>query len=335
MAALKSENNTQIGGDNLGIAAGVTNEPITQNIFNIEVQTVYCDRQNAFYSALSPEIRDKVEKTKKPEDIIALLEAQRIYATSGNDELINILTSAVANHITSQNNNAKSVLRGAIEETKRLDKESINLLSMIFFIVFYRPKEGCLDGLNKYIINTLRFYSEKYVDERVVRRLLSTACCSILPEGSSWKTLEELLLQNSSGLLTNGFTREEAIARLEEKNVYELTKNGLIKPCLRNLNVLQFNAIDEKCLEHSMKEKNIEPDTISKIKELYKRTLMDESQVKNVVSQMHPDYIKLSTLWKEDHGIKSLNLTSIGIAIAIINIRNQIDNINIKIDDYI
>lgn len=339
MAALKTESNAEIDGNNSGVNVGTSNGLIVKNlniqIFDVpSIQEIYDNRSSTFSTKLSQRYSN-LEITHKPEDAYAFSVAQRAYTTSGDDDLLDILTSAVASHITSQDNYVKKCIRNAIEETQNLDKHLINFISTIFFIVFLRPNGNNLDSLKKYILNMLKFYSNSYTDERISRRLLSTKCCSILTEGSSWKTIEEILLQSCSGLLTNGFTEQVAREQLGDGAFNVLKINGMVRVCLRDPNNLQFNSINENVLEYIAKEKNIESDIISKMKKLHKDTSMNESEIRKVASEIHPDYANLSDFWKKEHGIKGISLTTTGIIIAIINICNQTDNIKINLEEFI
>jgi hypothetical protein len=339
MAALKTESNAEVEGNNSGINVGTSNGLIVNNL-NIQmfdvprIQETYNNRSSVFSTKLSQRYSN-LEMAQKPEDAYAFSLAQHTYAISGDDDLLDILTSAVASHITSKDNHVKTCIRNAIEETQNLDKHLINFISTIFFIVFLRPNGSNLDGLKKYILNMLKFYSDSYTDERISRRLLSTKCCSIITEGSSWKTIEAILSQNCSGLLTNGFTEQVAREQLGDGTFNVLRTNGMIRTCLRNPNNLQFDSINEDSLEYIAKEKNIESGIITKMKKLHKDTSMNESEIRKVASEIHPDYANLSDFWKKEHGIKGISLTTTGIIIAIINIRNQTDDIKINLEDFI
>lgn len=339
MAALKTESNAEIDGNNSGVNVGTSNGLIVNNlnvqIFDTPGIQEACDNRSSIFSTTLSQRYSNLGITHKPEDAYAFSIAQRTYTISGDDDLLDILTSAVASHITSKDNHVKNCIRNTIEETQNLDKHLINFISTIFFIIFLRPNSVNLDSLKIYILNMLKFYSDSYTDERISRRLLSTKCCSILTEGSSWKTIETLLSQSCSGLLTNGFTEQVARERLGDGAFNALRMNGIIMACPRNPNNLQFNSINEVVLERIAKEKNIESDIISKIKKLHKDTSMNESEIRKVASEIHPDYVNLSDFWKKEHGIKGISLTTTGIIIAIINIRNQIEDIKINLEDFI
>lgn len=339
MAAPKTESKAEIDGNNSGVNVGTSNGLIAQNlniqIFDVPSIQKICDNRSYTFSTKLSQRYSNLEMTNKPEDAYAFGIAQRAYTISGDDDLLDILTSAVASHITSRDDHIKKCICNAIEETQNLDKNLINFISTIFFIVFLHPNGGNLESLKKYILNMLKFYSDSYTDERISRRLLSTKCCSILTEGSSWKTIEEILSQSCSGLLTNGFTEQVAQEQLGDDAFNVLKINGMIRACLRNPDNLQFNSINEDSLEYTAKGKNIEPDTISKMKKLHKDTSMNESEIRKVASKIHPDYANLSDFWKKDHGIKGISLTTTGIIIAIINICNQIDDIKINLEEFI
>ena len=99
-------------------------------------------------------------------------------------------------------------------------------------------------------------------------------------------------------------------------------KLPLLMPCLNDNERFQFNFISVEQLIQKLKGIDIEEEERIKLCKMYENTFMDLPEIREALKADCPDFDTFVDLWNSTP-LKSLTLTSIGIAIAHSNLRHQ------------
>ena len=131
--------------------------------------------------------------------------------------------------------------------------------------------------------------------------------------------IEEFLAQNYPGLLSGGLTQDEVSTRFAAA----LQAPGYVIPCLHDSTKLQVGADGTEALEKIASSSPISNETLEALRTFLVSTVMPLPKVKEFVLSKVPELDPLFEIWDASM-MKSMTLTSVGIAIAAANARRRI-----------
>lgn len=260
-------------------------------------------------------------KLQEPSVQSSVFNAQREYAKTGDIELKEQLINLLIQRINSDERSLKQiVLDEAILLIPKLTKDQINLLSLIFSIIYLNHWDiVSLSTFNDYINNKLIiFYPKEETSYSFFTHLQYTGCCALLPEGSSYKPLHEIFQSRYKALFIKGFTNGQLLDEFNE----DLPKlNPLIINCLRDPVLFQFNALNDEVFSSKIAELNL-GSLGKKALNFENKYLLSGDDIEIYLGSINSNFAKLSKDWSEKD-LKTIRPTSVGMAIAIMNYNKQ------------
>ena len=271
-----------------------------------------------------------IEKFTEPGFQYSFINAQIQYARTGEKITKEILVEALNKRIKTPEQTLKQkIYDETILNISKITPEQMNFLTL-WYVILYR-KEAVInkEGLKTFIDNKiLKFYNSDYNNRQFFQYLYYTGCAKVLSEGSTFKPIEEIFKNYYSGIFSRGFNQDEFKSKVDID--IEKYKNVLIK-CLNDSTKLQFDSLNENVLRERLKDFNI-TENIDKIINLEKEKQMDVMEIKKELIKICPGIESLLNLWKDNREVKALELTPVGITIAILNY-NRVTGEDIDIDE--
>jgi len=294
------------------------------NLKDVARETAY-NRSNEFteevIKALSANPKN-FDTFSEPSMQANLFEAQKAYAKSGEGYLKILLLNYINNIVKSV---PKSLTRIILEESikivPKLTIRQCDMLSLIF-LMLYSPNynlstwEDFETLLNDCIYPFIESLSDNVTN---YRHLEYTGCVFSKP---GHYTAEELFQFYYPGMFSSGFT----IERFKEKvdmNALKYKNDGILINCFHNVNLYQINAIYKDDINKKGQEKNYNKSVIFELNRIQKEHLMNDDMVRNAILRINTDLKKLFSIWNNSY-ISHLELTSIGVSIAISNIERKL-----------
>lgn len=331
--------NFQIGGN---VTIGVTYNEARQIALDIFKSNFYEFSEKAAKKALEraeeitekfvkkflTEIPELISKLEEPSVQSSMFNVQKEYAKTGDKELEKNLLDILIERIRSDERSLKQiVLDEAILLIPKLTTDQINVLTLIFsLIVLNNTDVNNIPSLLNFIDKRLvEFYPEDINSYSFFTHLQFTGCCTILPEGGTYKPIEEVFRERYKGIFSKGFSETQF-----ETDIGDKTSNypSLLRECLRNPNALQFNALTSSYFNEIISHYN--PDLQLKLKGLFESNVMSANEIKEWLISTNKRMEGLLKAWKES-ALKSITLTSVGNVIALINYKKHTGE-NLPID---
>lgn len=165
----------------------------------------------------------------------------------------------------------------------------------------------------------LLFYSNHMSKTMEYAHLQYLGCTGILSEGSTYKPIEEIFRNRYAGLFSRGFSREEFY---EYMGIEIQEFQQLITTCQIDKEKYQFNAMNENVLKYSIAQSG-KQEYEEKLLQYYKEHIMEVKEIKDDISSHVQGFEELADFWKKTSEFKSMNLTSVGIEIGLLNYNLQ------------
>ncbi|KAA6340628.1 hypothetical protein EZS27_011517 [termite gut metagenome] len=152
-------------------------------------------------------------------------------------------------------------------------------------------------------------------EDSLYQHLEYTGCGSISLGESR---IEQILSTTYKGLFCKGFTKEQ----FEKSGTLFQRFSTLIIPCLQDNSKFQLNAMNDEVLENQSKKLEIVQEELNMVKPFMNNYQMSSTEIKELIKSQG-DYINnLLDIW-DNSSFKNMTLTSVGIAIAIANLRRK------------
>lgn len=272
-------------------------------------------------------------KLENPAVQASMFTAQKEFAKNGDPILEDNLLSTLLHRIDSEERSLKQiVLDEALSIIPKLTTSQINVLTFLFSGLYSMSHEILNLEQLKIFINSkfANFYPDEIISFSYFSHFQFTGCCTVLAGGGTFISLEEIFIKKYAGLFSNGFTNEE-FETIFGENIKNYN-SGMFLSCLRDNTKKQFSCLTEKILDHQISEHGCS-NKASQLKSLFNKSTMSKDEVKTYLIQLDPKMANIIETWGTND-MKSMRLTSVGIAIAIINY-NRVTGENIQLDGYI
>lgn len=208
------------------------------------------------------------------------------------------------------------VLDEAIEILPKLTQDLINILSLVFSAIYLSHNINNLETFNDFINNKLMVFYPDRTSDAIYAHLQYTGCCTLLSEGATYKPFPSIIKHRYSGLFNKGFSKEllEQTLSVNYEQISPIVTN-----CQQNKNLLQFNALNESVLNSVISKYNLRH-LSNKIIQLHKQTEMSDDEIATYLCTTNSKMNAFMEEWKGNRSsLKSIVLTSVGYAIAILN----------------
>lgn len=266
---------------------------------------------------LKSESESLLNSMKDPDMQYALFTAQKAYARTGDTNLSEMLVEALIERSKEGDRTTyQLVLNECITVLEKITNEQLDILSLVFILMKTRR---FLDIEKKEVVEFIKSHITRFTDEisrsnTNFQHLVYAGCSSLTTGGY---ILEQTLLNNYPGIFTKGFSLGE---------FHKITTNHndqkLITPHLVEEGKYQLIASSPEHLEYLFDRYQIDHSVRPSILALQNGLESNEYEVRPLLIKIVPEISNLFDLW-DNTSLKDMNLTSVGICLAIINLKSK------------
>lgn len=270
------------------------------------------------FTMIYNELPDRIGQLVEPAVQEALLKVQKAYAKNNSPNLKEQLILLLKNRLSIDKNDMEQIiLDEALEIIPKLSSEQMNILSLHLSVLRLNHSE--INNRESFFSvlksKVMPFYTSGIEKTMSYDHLRYLGCTGILSEGSTYKPLEEIYKNRYGGLFSKGFDKTEFDNYMGmDTTIFK----SLLTICQLDNQKYQFNAMNEDVLESQI----IDTGNIKykdKLMNFYRQGVMSPEEIKRDIAESVSGFNGLSDVWKENREIKAMNLTSVGIAIGILN----------------
>lgn len=275
-----------------------------------------------FLQKLRDEKPQALEAMATPDMQFNLFTVQKEYARTGDLELSELLVDILLRRATESHRTLlQIVLNESLSVASKLTLQQIDILSVIFLVRYSKTTNATnLFNLFEYLDNTLlKFANEESLTKEIscYQHLEFTGCASI---GLDVVEIEDIYRKEYGGNFSKGFTMETF---KEELGGYEIDNiDDILIKCYHDSSLWQISAVDLLVIENIGKKNGLPQEVIEKLKNLFSRYLMQNNELIEYLIKMRPNFEIIFDYWKGSR-ISDMSLSSVGIAIAIANIKSK------------
>lgn len=285
-----------------------------------------------FIKKLFEEIPELSNRLKEPSIQYSMFSVIKNYVKTGDVSLKERLLKMLIHRMEAKDRSLEQiVLDEAIEVLPKLTQDQIDILSLVFSAIYVNQKITSIDSFHEYINNRLMVFYPNQKSISTYNHLQYTGCCILLSEGATYKPFHEIIRNRYQGLFIKGFSKE-TLEQTLSTSVKQVSP--IIITCQQNTALLQFNAMNESVLDDVVKKNGL--DHLSgKIKQLHKQSEMTNEEITNYLFSINPKMKSFMEEWKgEWSSLKSIALTTVGYAIAILNFNIKTGE-NVSLKEYV
>lgn len=298
------------------------NSSVYTEIAKRTVEERVTDITDDIFTMIYNELPNTIEKLVEPSVQDALLRVQKEYAKNNDPKLKERLIELLKNRLKVDEQDMETVvLDEAMEIMPKLTVTQLNILSLNLAVLRILHPEV----VNRYTFfdmitsKILLFYSDNMSKHMEYAHLQYLGCTGILSEGGTYKPIEEIFRTRYAGLFSKGFSKIEFYDYMGVE-IQEFQQ--LITVCQTDAGKYQFNAMNEDCLKYSIDQYG-KHEYEEKILQYYKENIMGIEEIKRDIASHVSGFEELSDFWKETSEVKSMELTSVGIEIGLLNYNLQ------------
>ena len=298
---------------NSSVYTEIANKTIDERVVNIT---------DDIFTMIYSELPDTVEKLVEPAVQDTLLKIQKEYAKNDDPALKERLIALLKNRLKADEKDMETiVLDEALEIVPKLTGIQLNILSLNLTVLRILHHEVTNRDTFFHMLTSkiLLFYSNHMSKTMEYAHLQYLGCTGILSEGSTYKPIEEIFRNRYAGLFSRGFSREEFY---EYMGIEIQEFQQLITTCQIDKEKYQFNAMNENVLKYSIAQSG-KQEYEEKLLQYYKEHIMEVKEIKDDISSHVQGFEELADFWKKTSEFKSMNLTSVGIEIGLLNYNLQ------------
>lgn len=273
-----------------------------------------------FLENLNEKHSESIKNLSQPAMQMALFDAQKAYATTGDDELESLLVDILVERATEDKRTMKQItLDESLKVAPKLTGEQFDILTVNFLLS---------KTINNQVVNIEKF--TEYFNVQILPFIksissdsssfehLSYAGCGSIMEASTYHPIEQLVKNSYQGLFQKGFTKEEFENQVG--NLQDFSK--IVMNHFTQEDKLQINAISQNVLKDLCVANNILDTASIKLKEIFDKFTISNQDIKNKMIEINSDMERLFELWTSTN-ISKFKLTTVGIAIAQANLRSK------------
>lgn len=264
-----------------------------------------------FLNELEKRNRTALNQAQDPDFQYSLFTVQKEYAKSGDKNLGDLLVDILVERTkVDQRGLLQIVLNESLAVAPKLTTSQLCALSIIFSLKYTRYlRMNSLDMLKNYLEHRFAPFAKDLPKSRASYQHLEFAGCGSISIGRS--SINSILKQTYPGIFTIGFSKEQFGSEIEQISGSE----NLLIPCLRDNSLFQFNATDFEGLKNKIREKGISETEYPKLEAFWKKYLISDEELKKDLINKNESMAIIYDVW-ENSPMKSMTLTSVGIAIA-------------------
>lgn len=264
--------------------------------------------------------KEAINEIRNPDMQFSFIEAQYANIRVGTEEMEDILSNLLKERLLEKERTTLQIaLSEAIKVAPLLLPVHLNIISLVFTFKYtktYTIKNE--ETFVKFFSNLLEKCLNGIKDERSLYQHIEYSKCGNLSVMSY--DITEIIKSSYGGLFMKGFTYEEFMNRFEnEQNILKEIPIITI-PHLREKKIFQINAMSEDVLKETLEKRLLSKNEIDKVIVFYKENMLSNKDIEQRIIELVPDFKSFIQLWNKN--MNQLQLTSVGIILGIINLKN-------------
>lgn len=270
-----------------------------------------------FLTELQQRAPENINKMEDPGMQFAIYTAQKEYARTGDKDLSKLLVDILVDRSKQEERDLKQiVLDESLSVATKLTARQLDTLTIIFISKYtISQKVLSIPLLKEYLMQYFLPFINSLSKEHSLYQHLEFAGCGSISLGET--NLQEVFRSNYSGVFQKGVSQVEVEKRMEAPmNSF----GDMFIPCLRDETLFQVNAVNVDQIGVRAKQRNIEGVPLEKLKLLMSDSSFSALEVKQELCVHCPEFNALFDTW-DNSSLKSMTLTSVGIALAQANLR--------------
>lgn len=277
-----------------------------------------------FLSRIEKEKPQAISSMESPSMQYAIFSAQKEYAKTGDKDLSDILVDLLVERADKEERSLiQIVLDESIEVSTKLTQPQFDVLSLSFLLKYTMNHNlGNLEKFKEYVLTYLIPFCDNLTQENSCYQHLEYSQCASMLIGSQ---IEQIFLQNYKGLFQKGCTMEDLTQKLGEYSKMD----DLFIPCLWNKDLIQIKAYNDDKLDELLNIKGIPQGEKQMFKTIFS-SVVPNQEILDFLKGIHAKMPELVKVWNQT--MNSVNLTSVGVALARANIKRKTKiNLDLKI----
>lgn len=273
---------------------------------------------DSFLNEVKEKNPDLLNSIQEPSMQLALYSAQKSYARTGDKDIADLLVDILVDRAEHIERNLKQiVLDESLEVIPKITNEQLDILTIVFILKYSANHSVVnLETLKKYLQSSIKPFTENLTKENSAYQHLEYCNCgSVSLLGTR---IEAVFLANYKGLFCKGIEPKE----FEESFGNELEFPNLLVSCLHDETKLQVNAVNDDVLKDQINKNQISEENAQKLTIFSNSNLMNEIEVKEYLIKQGDFMVRLFDVW-ENSSLKSMTITSVGIALAQANYKRK------------
>lgn len=273
-----------------------------------------------FLDRLKAENEHALQSMREPSMQMALYNAQKAYATTGDEDLEEVLVNILVERAAQDKRNLKQItLDESLVVAPKLTFEQMDALTLNFLLSkTHNQRLVNIDSLKHHLENEIApFIATLQMDSSAFEHLQYAGCGSIMEAGHILP-IEHIFRMQYKGLFSKGGNEDEYRDLLQDSNL----SAHLVTRCLRFPNLFQIKAVNDDVIDNICKNNNFPAEINSKAKQLLEAHAMSQQEVREDIVRLCPEMDMLFKAWEKTN-ISKFTLTTVGIAIARANLKRK------------
>jgi hypothetical protein len=264
-----------------------------------------------FLKVLQERNPEGVKKAIEPDFQLALLDAQRAYARTGDRDLSRVLIDLLVSRSAEKTRSLREiVLTESLQVIPRLTIQQINTISVVFILKHTRNFQvTSLDALKAWFGRVVQpFVSSLTKADTCYQHLAYSGAATI--ELTSAR-LGMILRENYPGLFSTGYPIEEYQKQIKAYPGFE----DLLVPAFHAPNNVQLAPLFEEQTRQRLDAIHVPKPVQDELWKKHLNSRKSEGDVETHASDNIPGFRELLDVWAGS-SLRSLSLTSVGVAIG-------------------
>lgn len=272
-----------------------------------------------FLSELAEKNPEGLAASEDPDFQHSLFQAQKEYARCGDKELGDILVDILVDRSKEEERSLlQIVLNESLTIAPKMNATQLDIISCCFNIVYTRRLNiGNIPMFSEYLNNAVLVFADAVGEKDSNYKHIEYVGCAAIRTGS--RDIVQNLMKTYKAIFCKGFKRE----LLDEitKECPQIQK--VIIPCQQNVNLVQAAGMDDEAIKNMCTEHSIPENHTNSLLQLNNKEMMNKNEATEFLNKLCPKFEKfLADVQKTQ--FKSLELTSVGIAIAHAHSRKKV-----------
>lgn len=272
-----------------------------------------------FLQELAEKNPEGLKASEDPDFQHSLFQAQKEYARCGDKELGDILVDILVDRSKEEQRSLlQVVLNESLTIAPKLNSTQLDILACCFNIAYTRRLNiANAKMFLEYINNAVLVFADAIGEKDSNYRHLEYVGCVSIRTGS--RDIVKILTQTYKAIFCKGFERDSLgeIAK-ECPNIWKV-----VIPSLHNVNLIQAGGMDDETIKTMCNQNAISEEASNKLIQLNNQNMMNQQEAIDYLKSQCPKFEKFLTDTQKTP-FKSLELTSVGIAIAHAHSRKKV-----------